>query len=48
MPTMTRTSESTAQRPSLLLAFELGRRTWKLANTASDRRRQSFTLCAAR
>src|SRR5207244_13324902 len=30
MPTMTRTSESTAPTPSLLLAFELGRRTWKL------------------
>jgi hypothetical protein len=30
MPTMTRTSESTAPTPCLLLAFELGRRTWKL------------------
>jgi transposase len=30
MTTMTRTSESTAPTPCLLLAFELGRRTWKL------------------
>ena len=30
MPTMTRTSESTAPTPCVLLAFELGRRTWKL------------------
>src|SRR3989442_9974648 len=30
MTTMTRTSESTAPTPCVLLAFELGRRTWKL------------------
>ena len=33
MLTMTRTNECSAQSPCLLLAFELGRRTWKLGFT---------------
>ena len=33
MMTMTRTGESTATMPSLLLAFELGERSWKLRFT---------------
>src|SRR6266852_1800778 len=33
MFTMTRTNESTASSPCLLLAFELGQRSWKLGFT---------------
>ena len=33
MLTMTRTNECSAQSPCLLLAFELGRRTWKVGFT---------------
>ena len=36
MLTMTRTSESTAQQPCLLLALELARRTWKLRFTVGS------------
>lgn len=47
MTTMTRSSQSTATTPSLLVAFELSERTWKLGFTIGSGERPRFRQVAA-
>src|SRR5215470_3285092 len=48
MSTMTRVSESTAPPVQLLLAFELGQRSWKLGFTTGIGQRPRFRQIPAR